>query len=137
VYGTAALGDETYFGFLRSIDPVHRTVDFDVAQHFLGDAAHQAQRDDGAEQHDGYVRNQSGLVRTLAVSPAVVVTVARCAQPVCIGQYLGTFNGLVASFGATSNSSPNYGDEYRGAHSQYWVTVSGGDVTRIDEQYQS
>jgi len=79
--------------------------------------------------------HESELVRTLPVSAPVVVTAARCAQP-CIGQFLGTFDGRSQSFGTAGKPNPDYGDDYRGAHAQYWVTLTAGEVTRLNGQYR-
>ena len=129
-----ALPDGTYYGFLRSIDQPGRTVSFDLMQHFIGDAAHQAESEDNAEQLDGYTRNPSEAVRILPVTPDVVVTTVGC----CVYEGSpGTFDGLAASFLPGAAHAGDYSYPYRGPLAPYWLTVHAGAVTRIDEQYQA
>ena len=128
------LPDGTYYGFLRSVDQQSGTVSFDLMQHFIGDAAHQAESEDNADQLDGYTRNPSEAVRILPVAPDVVVTTVGC----CVYEGSpGTFDGLSASFLPGAAHAGDYSYPYRGALAPYWLTVHAGVVTRIDEQYQS
>jgi hypothetical protein len=138
--GDDALVDGTYFGYIRAANNLGRTIDFDVAQWFTGSAANSAAEQDGSIEpgegvpNDYYVRNASTLVRTLPVVSEVAVTATGCIGG-CGIQFAGSFDGLADSFDPNSNPHPTLDDQYRGPHSQYWVTVEGGSVIRIDEQY--
>ena len=46
------------------------------------------------------------------------------------------FDGLAQSFGTAGKPNPDSGDDYRGVHARYWVTLAAGEVTRLDEQYR-
>jgi hypothetical protein len=130
-----ALPDGTYFGFLRDANPTAMTVQFDLAQAFRGQAATQAEIEDGADLLDGYVRNPTEAARVLPVAAEVIVT--RVATGCCTEGTPGNFTELAASFSPTANPHPDYSDAYRGPHSQYWLTIANSVVTRIDEEYHS
>jgi len=138
--GNDALADGTYFGYIRAANKLGRTIDFDVAQWLTGPAADSAAEQDGYIQpgegvpNDYYVRNTSPLARTIPVSSDAMVTVTGCIGG-CGVQFAASFDGLAGSFGPNSQPNPDLSDEYRGPHSQYWVTIEEGSVVRIDEQY--
>jgi hypothetical protein len=134
-----ALGDGRHFGYVRSVDTSSEpaTIEFDVAEFLTGEAANDAAVDDGAIEegegvpNDYYVRNDDESVEILTVSPDVTVTRVRCPAG-CEEGAAGDFDGFAASFG---DEDASFADEYRGAHSQYWVTVEDDEVAVIDEQY--
>ena len=135
----AALDDGRHFGYVRAVniasDPA--TIDFDVAEFLSSQIAQDAAVEDGVIRpgepvpNDYYIRNEDKSVESLEVSPDVKVTHVQCPTS-CSEGLPGDFDAFAAAFkgqGYTLN------DEYRGAESQYWVTVDGGEVVAIDEQY--
>lgn len=60
------------------------------------------------------------------------VTAIRCPNS-CTDGVPGNFRDFAASF--EDGEPKTLADEYRGAASQYWITVEDGRVTAIDEQY--
>lgn len=68
----------------------------------------------------------------LAVASAATVSRISC-RGGCGPNAPGTLAGLSATFGREATS--DLLSEYRGASSQYWVTLRDGTVVAIDEQY--
>jgi hypothetical protein len=139
VVAPAGLTDGRYFGYVRAVHPQAKpvTIDFDRATFLVGKAANRAARADGvlppgqSIPDDYYVRNADKRTVLLALAPAIRVSAVRCLTS-CKEGYTGERVGWLASFnrhGATLE------DRYRGAETQYWLTVRGGRVTRVDEQY--
>jgi len=130
-------GDGCYFGYIRAAEAKSQpsTISFDVAQTFGGgEAASRAAAEDGvippgeSVPNDHYERNPDKGVRALEVAPDAWVP---------MGWPGGKKQGKLADFlAAFSDPQPKFlNDDYRGAHSQYWVTIRDGVVVRIDEQY--
>ena len=76
------LADGTSFGYLESIDTKARTIRFDLAQLFEGDAAVAAAKADGqipADQdfieNDYYIRNVNPKLRTVPLASGVTIKV--------------------------------------------------------------
>lgn len=136
---SAGLDDGRHFGYVRSVDTSSEpsTIEFDVAEFLIGEAANDAAEDDGAIEegegvpNDYYIRNGDESVETLTVSPDVTVTRVHCPAG-CEEGTAGDFDGFAASF---DDQEASLADDYRGAHSQYWVTVEDGEVAAFDEQY--
>jgi hypothetical protein len=134
------IADGRHFGYVRSADATTDppTIDFDVAEFLTGDAASAAAAEDGviAEgepvPNDYYVRNEDETAVELVVAPDVEVTHIQCPDS-CTEGLPGDFDAFAASFADTGEKT--LADEYRGAQSQYWVIVEGGEVAVIDEQY--
>ena len=132
-----SLGDGRMFGYIRSVRGT--AIQFDPAEFLVGEKANAAARADGtigpteSVSNDYYIRNADTTTTTLSVSPSVRVTVVRCPTS-CREGVQGTFAGLARSF-ADPDANTTYADQYRGPNSQYWVTLRGGRVVAIDEQY--
>jgi hypothetical protein len=137
--GEDDLADDTYFGYLRAVTSADRTIEIDVAQWLSGPDADAASVEDGHSRpgesvsNDYYIRNRSPFTRTILVADAVTVTVPNLAAQ--LTSVAGSFEGLAASFAPGSKQHPDLADEYRGPSGRYWVTVSGGLVVAIEEQY--
>jgi hypothetical protein len=126
--GSSALADGRYAARITKVDPVARRVTVDVIQIFFGaDAARAAEEDHAAEvppPNDVWIRNTSPALRTLAVTPGAPITV--------------NVHGVAESGNAgrdiarTLPELAAIGDLHGGV---FWVTVHGGQVTRIAEQY--
>jgi hypothetical protein len=122
------LADGKNYGLLKSLDRTGRTVVVDIVQFLTGDAAQQAAKEDGQEaDNDYYVRNQNKRLRTLRYSPGVVVIV----------------NTLTAdrTGDATKDTRINlselksYFDKGEAQQRLFYLTLSGGLVREIHEQY--
>jgi hypothetical protein len=137
--GGATLADGRHFGYVRAVDPAAEpaTIDFDVADFLRDQLADGAAVEDGVIRpgepvpNDYYIRNDDESVETLELSPQVKVTHVQCPTS-CTEGLRGDFAAFAASFEHTGQT---LNDEYRGAESQYWVTLADGEVVAIDEQY--
>ena len=134
------IADERHFGYMRSVDvsSTQATVRFDVADFLSGEEANVAAAADGAiaegesVPNDYYIRNEDNDVIVLDVSGDVRVTHIQCPAS-CADGIPGQFDAFAASFADTGEKT--LADEYRGAQSQYWITVREGEIVAIDEQY--
>jgi hypothetical protein len=126
------------FGYIRSISTAGPTaiLAFDEAEFLTGDEAQRAAEEDGAippgepVPNDYYVRNPDTSTETLRVAADAQITARRCSlcrkgQPGDVGDFLASF----------TRKGQTYADPYRGAESQYWLTIEDGTVVAIDEQY--
>lgn len=138
--GGSPVADGRHFSYVKSVDSASTpaTVQVDIAEFLSGEEANAAAAEDGliAEgenvPNDYYVRNEDKSVVTLDVASDVRVTHIQCPDS-CTDGISGQFDAFAASFGDTGEKTLL--DEYRGAQSQYWVTVRDGEVVAIDEQY--
>lgn len=122
--GAGDLPDGEWFGFVT--DASAADIDFDLACWFIGDAAIAATAEDGEESpppNDYYVRNTNSALRTLSVADDAGVT-------------------WLASVGSPASATIDYPGwlverEGRGVELQpgVWITVTGGEVVEIEEQY--
>jgi hypothetical protein len=127
------------FGYIRSVDTSTRpaTLEFDEAEWLSGEEAQRAAEADGAIDpgapvpNDYYVRNHDKSTRRLEIDADAEVTAARC--QLCRDGKPGKLADFLESF---SRSGQTYNDDYRGAESQYWLTIEDGRVLAIDEQYR-
>jgi hypothetical protein len=126
------------FGYIRSVSTAGptATLAFDAAEFLVGDEAQRAAEEDGAVPrgepvpNDYYVRNPDKSTKTLRVAADAEITARRC--HLCRDGQPGTVDDFLASFMRTAQG---YADPYRGAKSQYWLTIDDGTVVAIDEQY--
>jgi len=113
---------------IKTVDPARRTVTFDLIQWFEGDAAAKAAAEDGQESpppNDYYIRNVNSRLRTLAVAADAPITVNLLAA-----QSTGAANKDVSvTLDELAGYFPNSGT------GPFWITVEGGQVTRIAQQY--
>jgi hypothetical protein len=114
--------------YLKTVDPERRTITFDLVQFFTGTAAAKAAAEDGEESpppNDYYIRNVNSRLRTLPVAAHAPITA----------------NTLTAqSSGSATKNVPLTLDELAGYFpasdaDPFWITVDGGQVTRIAQQY--
>jgi hypothetical protein len=121
--GSATLGDGRWFGYVDSATATE--IEFDLACWFTGDAAAQAAAEDGEESpppNDYYIRNQNSQLRTL--------TVAATAQ----------VSWLPNPGDPSTQATVPYPDWLSGRTTRdyqpgVWVTIAGGKVTMVEEQY--
>lgn len=129
------LEDGRHFGFVGSVDADGRTIAFDRAEFLTGEDANEAAAAEGLETpvpNDYFIVNDEEELSTLGLSPDVELVLldwSRCCDE--------TFVGELEAFGAAFEDPPFVQGDliYQGPTSPYWVTVEGGAVTRIEEQY--
>jgi hypothetical protein len=135
-----ALEDGRHFGYIRSVETssAPATIELDVAEFLTGEDANMAAVDDGVipdgepVPNDYYIRNEDTSAAPIPVSSEVAVTHIQCPDS-CTEGIPGEFDDFAGAFDDPGESSLS--DEYRGAESQYWVTVRHGEAVAIDEQY--
>lgn len=118
------------FAYLKKVSVADRTLIADYAQFLTGKAAADAAQKAGGESpppNDYYIVNENPLLRTLPVSPAVAVrlTVDNEGGAVAEG-----FDATFADLAAQLKANPDMAS-YR----HFWLTIEGGTVTRIEEQF--
>jgi hypothetical protein len=130
---SAELEDGRHFGYIESIDPASGSMVWDLAYFLTGDEANEAAEAHGDEvpvPNDYYIVNDNPKLRTLTLAPAVELSVidwGNCCDPV---------RGELQPFAEAFDTNQHAWDAmYQGAESQYWVTVDGGVVVAIEEQY--
>ena len=115
---------------ITSVDAPHGRITVDVIQFFMGAAASSAAKADGSPEvpppNDYWIRNTNPRLRTLPVAPGAPITV----------------NDLAAlESGSATKNVPKTLAQLAGyprpalADSVFWVTLNGGQVTKISEQY--
>ena len=127
-----------HFGYIRSVSTAGpaATLAFDEAEFLTGAAAQKAAEEDGVVQpgepvpNDYYIRNADKTTRTLRIANDTKITARRC-DPCRHGRD-GQLGPFLASF---MEGRQTYAEPYRGKYSQYWLTISDGEVVAIDEQY--
>lgn len=122
--GAGALPDGDWFGFVA--DASAGGIEFDLACWFVGDAAIAATAEDGEESpppNDYYVRNSNPALRTIPVADDAEVR-------------------WVPDVGTPTSATIDYPDWLlarvdRGIDLQpgVWITVTGGDIAEIEEQW--
>jgi hypothetical protein len=130
-----ALEDGLHFGFLTAVDVARRTLELDLAYFLTGDEANEAAAERGDETpvpNDYYIVNDNPRLRTLALGDdlrLVLLDWSRCCDE--------TFRGELEPFATAVNEVEAVtvdGRVYQPG-SPFWLTVAGGVVTRIEEQY--
>lgn len=128
-------GDGRYFGFIRAATVDPPTISFDVAQKFSNPEASIAAAEDGVipegegVPNDHYERNPDTQVAVLELARDAWTPKG----PLLGEQVEAELADFLASF--SDSGQTNLNSDYRGIHSQYWVTIRHGVVVRIDEQY--
>jgi hypothetical protein len=132
----APLEDGRHFGYVRSVDPDARTIEFDLAYFLSGEEADHAYQeatgDTGPVPNDHFVVNDNPKLRTLGLAPDVHVRLLDWNH--CCETF---FDGDLALFAQAIQEQGDVTDGdliYRG-QSQWWITVQNGVVTEIEEQY--
>ncbi len=121
--GPGALPDGRWYGLVDAVEGT--TISFDLACWFTGEAAAKAAAEDGEESpppNDYYVRNVNPALRDLAVADAA--TARWYAEP-----------GDPATETTTTYGEWVAGRAGRSFQPGVWLTVAGGLVTEIGEQY--
>jgi len=131
------LGDGRYPVFVEAVDPTSgsESVTVDVFQYYTGDAANQAAKQDGAETpvpNDFYTRNESNKLRTLTVVPGTSATVGYWQKDTMANPPEGKKVSF-SQFAQAIDGNASWQQMNQG--SMYWITLSGGEVTKIEYQY--
>ncbi len=132
-----ALEDGRHFGFIQSVDADAGTVVFDLAYWLEGEEAAEAAAEHGDEvppPNDYYVVNDNPKVRTLRLADdlrIVLLDWERCCDET-IEPDLDLFADVIAEGGFVRID----GRLYYGTEGSYWLTVEGGEVRTIEEQYR-
>lgn len=127
------LADGRHPVFVSGIDVAGRTLTFDLLQFLTGAeavAAYQAETGEtDTPPNDYWIVNENTKLRTAPVSASVSVQLVRLADDSDADLDPGTWDELPTYFAAMP------GDEGHLAANPYWLTISGGQVTAIEEQY--
>ncbi len=128
------LEDGRHAVYLHGIDTDARTLTFDVVQWLTGEEARAAWEEESGEPdgppNDYLIRNENGLLRTLWVAADVDVQLVRLQGTGSADLKPGTWAEL-----------PDYladglaGDGGSLWYAPFWLTVDGGVITAIEEQY--
>jgi hypothetical protein len=132
----AAHEDGRYFGSIKSVDLSgdSSSVVFDLAYFLTGDEGKKAAIEDGfikkgeGLDNDYYIRNNNPLLRTLSLSAGASVEIVDWAR--CCESITGDLQAFADSF-----SPEMSGSGYRGPSSPYWITLQGGRIVLVEEQY--
>lgn len=120
--GTEQLPDGDWFGYVDSASAAH--IEFDLACWFSGTTAADAAAEDGEESpppNDYYVRNSSGDLRTVSVNAAAEVSkLVDAGGP--------DLESVTYDIWSSEWSSLDY-------QPGVWITVEGGAIVSIVEQY--
>jgi hypothetical protein len=125
-----SLPDGSHAARITRVDPEGQQVTIDVVQFFVGDAATEAARLDGAPEvpppNDYWIRNTNPKLRSLSV-----VTDA----PVVVNTLSAAETGTTARDDSISLSQlASYGND-RVSGALFWITTREDTVTEIAEQY--
>jgi len=130
------LGDGVHFGFIEGVDVAGGTIVFDLAYFLTGEEANQAAAEHGFETpvpNDYFIVNDNPKLRTLALSPDVELALLDWDQ--CCDTFIDGDLTVFAEAIEAEDPITVDGQLYYGSLSPYWVTVEGGIITRIEEQY--
>jgi hypothetical protein len=120
-----ALADGRQPGYIKSITADGKWLDFDLVEWLTGDAAKKAFIADHPGATDGpdndyYIVNKNPMLRTLAISPSVVVIVYGNDPSV---PHQIALSGLKAAFNGHLDSA------------MVWLTIDHGIITKIEHQW--
>lgn len=131
------LTDGRYPVFVKAADGTSgsESVTVDVIQFYTGNAANKASEEDGGEvpvPNDIYTRNESKKLRTLPVASGTVGTVPYWQGQTMVNPPDGkkvTFSQFATAMGGSKSWQEN--DQ----NAIYWITLTGGEVTKIAFQF--
>ncbi len=126
------LADGRHFVFIRELpgDPPERMT-FDLAEFLTGDAAAEAAAEHGDESpppNDYYIVNDNPRLRTIPLAPdaqLLIIDWNDCCDTFIDGD-IGQLRDALVSGDSTGPYRPT---------SPFWITVEGGTITTIEEQY--
>jgi hypothetical protein len=122
------LADGRHPAQIVGVNTAGHTVQVDVIQFFTGEAAATAAAQDHAPEvpppNDVWIRNSSTRLRTLPIAPGAVVTVNTLAAEQT-GSATKDVSWTLAQLAGSDQLSS----------AVFWLTLKGGQVTRIAQQY--
>jgi hypothetical protein len=116
------LADGRHPVLLKAIDPGRGTVTFDLVQYFRDEAATREAAKDHQESpppNDSYMRNVNPRLRTLPVGAHAVITA---------NQLAGSNENVPVSLGRLASLT-------RTGSGVFWLTVRGGQIVQIGQQW--
>jgi hypothetical protein len=125
---SAVLADGRHPVYLVAVDARGRTIRFDLIQFFTGEAAVKAAAEDHQESpppNDHYIRNTNPRLRTLPVLADAPITVNVLAAE----QTGSSSKDVPVTLAKLASWFPNPGKP------TFWITLRGGRVVRMAEQY--
>ena len=132
----ATLADGTYFGFVERIDTGSDAMAFDLACFYTGDEANEqaAQRGDEVPvPNDVYIVNDNPATRDVPVDPGTELRLIDW-NACCETSAAAELDALATAV-AQGDFVEFDGFRYAGGLSPYWITIEGGRVMLIEEQY--
>jgi hypothetical protein len=129
--------DGVAFGWIR--DTQAGEIAFDPAEFLTGDEAVTAAREDGVIgpdedlPNDFYIRDEDPATTMIAVAPGAAVTVLAFDESGTPAETGISYDDLAGLFDGRLDPAPYYGFGADGL--PVWVTVSGGVVEEVAEQY--
>ncbi len=132
--GATDLADGRHPTYLHGVDQANRTLTVDVIQFLTGQEAIDAHDRDhpespGGPPNDYYIVNVNPRLRTLDVAPDVTVALVRLHEDGDADLDPGSWDEL------SDYLAVNPPDDDRLSWNPYWVTLEGGIVVAIEEQY--
>lgn len=130
------LEDGEHFGYVQVVDPDAGTLILDLAYFLTGDEANREAEERGLETpvpNDYFIVNDNPRLRTLTLAPDLELALLdweRCCDTFIEGDLTAFAEAIDAGEPITVD-----GHLYYGGLSPYWLTVEGGVVTRIEEQF--
>ena len=132
----ATLADGIYFGFLQSIDVGSGVSGFDLACFYTGDEANEqaaARGDEVPVPNDVYIVNDNPSTRDVPVDPSVELLLID--WNACCETSPGAQLDAFASALGEQDFVEIDGFRYAGGLSPYWITIEGGRIVGIEEQF--
>jgi hypothetical protein len=132
------LDDGRHFGFVSAVDLDARTITFDLAQWLTGEEADAAAEADGVIEpgesvpNDSYVVNDNPRLRVVPLGFDVGVLLID--WPNCCENAGSTLDALAAA--TDSAGSNETGPRNQPGVTGYWLTLDGGEIVGIEEQYR-
>jgi hypothetical protein len=122
------LADGRNYGLLTTFDPSGHTLVVDIVQFLTGAAAEKAAKEDGQEaDNDYYVRNQNKRLRTLRFGADVTIVVNTLTAE--------RTGDATKDTRITKPELKSYFDKGEAQQRLFYLTLTGGVVTEIHEQY--
>jgi hypothetical protein len=130
-----ALEDGRHFGYIKSaqLTAPPQFIVFDLAYMLTGDEANQAAADRGLETpvpNDYFIVNDNPRLRALPAAPDLRILLLDWTN-CCDTMFQAEPQLFQESFDQKKYPPGNY----KGKFSGYWLTVKGGAVTKVEEQY--
>jgi hypothetical protein len=130
-----ALEDGRHFGYIQSaqLTSEPQVIVFDLAYLLTGEEANQAAADRGQETpvpNDYFIVNDNPRLRRLPVAPGMRIMLLDWTN-CCDTMFRADPQLFQDSFDQKKYPPGNY----KGTFSGYWLTVKGGAVTKVEEQY--